>query len=125
MIGQGENNGWRTGGRWHTDCYPTNSSRGRSSNFERRSMRQGKGKKRNAFTELVDKVGELETTVLASAHPYPAPSSGARQLAQRMVGAVSTRATSEARVNRVAALLDDLFAADANAQMKPKRRHAG
>jgi len=79
-----------------------------------------KGKK---FAELVAGVGTLDVSVLASAQPYPVPSSLARRVAQLMVGAVSPE---EQRVDRLATLLDDLVAADATSRLakQPKKRRA-
>jgi hypothetical protein len=85
-------------------------------------MNDGKTKKGRRFEALVAAVesdGPLEATVLASALPRPAVSAQATRAAQQMVGAV---ASEGGRVGRVAALLDDLRAADAGTGAS-KRRH--
>ncbi len=82
---------------------------------------KSKGKK---FAALVERVGALDVSVLASAQAYPAPSSESRQAARQMIGAIEVPART-GRVDRVANLLDDLRAADAEEQMKAMKRRAG
>lgn len=69
-----------------------------------------RGKK---FADLVQRIGPFGTSVLASADPYPAPSTEARRAARQMVGAVEV--VGVGRVDRLAGLLDELRAADSNA----------
>lgn len=90
-------------------------------------MSNTKGKK---FAELVRRIGALDVSVLASAHPYPAPSAEARVVARQMVGAVEVSGND--RLERVAGLLDHLREADAEAtsaetsedEAPPRRRRA-
>ncbi len=82
--------------------------------------RTKKGGRFEAFVAAVEADGPLEATVLASSRPRSAISDQARRAAQQMVGAV---ANGGGRVGRVAALLDDLCAADAGTGAS-KRRHA-
>ena len=86
-------------------------------------MSDGKTKKGGRFEALVAAVesdGPLDVTVLASAVPRPAASARATRAAQHLVGAV---ASEGGRVGRIAALLDDLRAADEGTGAS-KRRHA-
>jgi hypothetical protein len=86
-------------------------------------MSSGKNKKGGRFEALVAAVeadGPLEATVLASSQSRSPASTEAQRAARLIVG---TLANGPDRVCRVAALLDDLCAADA-ATGVTKRRHA-
>ncbi|MGH7269160.1 MAG: hypothetical protein ACREJ3_01915 [Polyangiaceae bacterium] len=87
-------------------------------------MNDGKSKKGGRFEALVAAVeaeGPLGATVLASDRPRRAASNLAERAARQMVGVVA--GDGGARVDRLAALLDKLRAADAGATPS-KRRHA-
>jgi hypothetical protein len=73
-----------------------------------------------ALVAAVEAEGPVAATVLASALPRPGASATAELAAQHLVGAV---ASAGGRVERVAALLDELRAADAGSEAS-KRRHA-
>jgi hypothetical protein len=86
-------------------------------------MNGGRTKKGGRFEALIAAVeadGPLEVNVLASSVPRPGVSAQASRAAQHMVGAI---ASEGGRVGRVAALLDNLRAADAGTGAS-KRRHA-
>ena len=86
-------------------------------------MNSGKTRKTGRLEALVAAVevdGPLEATVLASSRPRTGVSAQAARAAQHMVGAVTCEG---GRVGRVAALLDDLCAADRGSEAS-KRRHA-
>jgi hypothetical protein len=98
-------------------------------------MSSGKTKKRRFFETLVDRIevdGPLEATVLASAFPYEATTT-AQRAARQIIGAVAPGGTAKTRIDRLAALIDDLCAADAesvekavaNRSKRPARAGAG
>ena len=80
------------------------------------------------LAQEIDRDGPLQNGVLASAFAYPAPTPSklAKRAAQQMVGAVATAATRVDHVEKLAALLDSLKAADAGKVTKSpsKRRTA-
>jgi hypothetical protein len=86
-------------------------------------MNGGRTKKGGRFEALIAAVeadGPLDASVLASSVPRPGVSAQASRAAQHMVGAI---ASEGGRVGRVAALLDNLRAADTGIGAS-RRRHA-
>jgi hypothetical protein len=84
-----------------------------------------KAKNREEFLSLATRMGKLETSVLASAEPYPSPSPSAWTAARQMIGAVlAGRDDAPERLNRLASKLQLLKELDrASAPAAPRRRH--
>jgi hypothetical protein len=84
-----------------------------------------RAKNREMFLRLATRLGKLDTSVLASAEPYPSPSAPARSVARQMIGAVlAGRDDALERLDRLASKLQLLQELDrASAPAHPRTRH--